>query len=82
MSVNRTNKAGDSGDDFQRAAAAAIAEAGYPRWVEMSQHEQTRAIYDQLRRIDADHATEMAFKPGRPGRYRVAGENVRRLAAS
>ncbi len=82
MSANRINKAGDTGDDFQRAAAAAIAEVGYPRWVEMSQHEQTRAIYGQLRRIDADHATAMAFKPGRPGRYRVAGENVRRLAAS
>jgi hypothetical protein len=75
MSANRPDKADDAGDGFQRAAAAAIAEAGYPRWVATSQHEQTRAIYGQLRQIDADHATAMAFNPGRPGRYRVAGEN-------
>ncbi len=68
-------------DDFQRAAAEAEAKAGKRAWFEMSPSEQTRAIYAQLRRIDADRATAIAFCPGRPGRYRVAGETVRRAAA-
>jgi hypothetical protein len=68
-------------DDFQRAAAEAEANAGKRAWLEMSPAEQTRAIYAKLRRIDADHAAAMAFSPGRPGRYRVAGETVRRRAA-
>jgi hypothetical protein len=80
MSEGRTDTAGDAGDDFQQAAAAAIAEAGYPRWLEMSPHEQTQAIYVQLRRIDVDRATATAFKPGRPGRYRVTGEPLKRAA--
>jgi hypothetical protein len=68
-------------DEFQRAAAEAEAKAGKRAWFEMSPSEQTRAIYAQLRRIDADRAAAMAFGPGRPGRYRVAGETVRRAAA-
>jgi hypothetical protein len=68
-------------DDFQRAAAEAETKAGERGWFEMSPSEQTRAIYAQLRRIDADRAAAMAFSPGRPGRYRVAGETARRAAA-
>ena len=66
-------------DDFQRAAAGAEVSAGKHAWFKMSLSEQTRAIYAQLRRLDADRAEAIAFSPGRPGRYRVAGETVRRL---
>jgi hypothetical protein len=68
-------------DDFLRAAAEAETKAGKRAWFEMSPSEQTRAIYAQLRRLDADRAEAIAFSPGRPGRYRVAGETVRRLPA-
>jgi hypothetical protein len=68
-------------DDFLRAAAEAETKAGKRAWFEMSPSEQTRAIYAQLRRIDADRAAAMAFSPGHPGRYRVAGETARRAAA-
>ena len=54
-------------DDFQRAAAEAETKAGKRMWFEMSPSEQTRAIYAQLRQIDADRAVAMAFSPGRPG---------------
>ena len=57
---------------FQQAVAAAEAEAGKHRWPEMSPAEQTRKIYAQLRRIDAQRAEVMAFHPGVRGRYRAA----------
>jgi hypothetical protein len=69
-------------DSFQRAVAAAQAEAGNGNWAEMSLSEQTRAIYAQLRRIDAERAKAIAFRPGPHGRYRVAGETVRRVGQS
>jgi hypothetical protein len=60
-------------DGFQRAAASAETEAGEHQWSEMLPWERTRAIYAQLRSIDAKRAVEMAFNPGRPSRYQVAG---------
>jgi hypothetical protein len=66
-------------DDFQRAAAEAEAETSGRAWFEMSLSEQTRAIYARLQQIDAARAAAMAFNPGRPGRFRVAGERTRRI---
>jgi hypothetical protein len=43
-------------DDFQRAAANAKAEAG-GHWSKMPTSEQAKAIYVQLRRIDALRAS-------------------------
>jgi len=59
-------------DGFQRAAASAETEAGEQRWSEMLPWERAKAIYAQLRRIDAERAAAMAFSPGRAGRYRLA----------
>jgi hypothetical protein len=65
-------------DEFQQAVAAAQNEASEHHWSEMSPREQTRAIYAQLRRIDAERAVAIAFNPSPSGRYRAAGKSVRR----
>jgi hypothetical protein len=61
-------------NDFQRAAAEAEAKVGTSAWFEMTPTEQIKAIYAALRRIDAARASAISFKPGRRGRFRVAGE--------
>ena len=61
-------------NDFQRAAAEAEAKVGTSAWFEMTPTEQTKSIYTALRRIDAERASAISFKPGRRGRFRVAGE--------
>jgi hypothetical protein len=67
-------------NDFQRAAAEAEAKIGTSAWFEMTPTEQTRAIYAALRRIDAARALAISFKPGRRGRFRVAGETTAKPA--
>jgi len=62
-------------NDFQRAAAAAEADAG-ERWWGLEPAEQAAAIYDQLRRLDAERVKALRFRPGRRGRFRVAGESM------
>jgi len=54
-----------SDDDFQRAAAAAEAEAGKPGWLMMPPSERARAIYESLRRIDAERAGSLVILPAR-----------------
>lgn len=60
MAQNPATLMPDGLTDFQRAAAAARAEAGARGWCEMSPSEQTRAIYAQLRVIDEARATALA----------------------
>jgi len=66
MSANRGGQAGGAGDDFQRAAAAAVAEVGYPAWFDMAPQEQTRAIYAHLRQIDAARVRALTATSRRP----------------
>ena len=68
-------------DDFQRAVAAAEAAAGKRGWFEMTLSEQTRAIYAQLRQIDAARAKAMAFVPQRRSNFRAAGDARRSATA-
>lgn len=67
----------DAADDFQRAAAAAVAEIGKNRWLALTPREQTQAIYEQLQRIDGRRVVETSYVPGPHGRFRVAGESAR-----
>jgi len=67
--------------DFQRAAARAQSEMG-ERWWQLQPAEQTAAIYSHLRLLDAARAKAMKFRPGRPGRFRIAGEPTRRETAA
>jgi hypothetical protein len=69
-------------DDFQRAAAAAEAEVGLRIWWEMTLSEQTRAIYEHIRRMDTARAATLPPGPARVSRYRVAGGPTRRMAAA
>jgi hypothetical protein len=67
-------------DDFQRAAAEAEALAGTSAWWQLSPKERARAIYAQLRRIDAEHAASPVAH-GSDGRRRGADKSVRRMAS-
>jgi hypothetical protein len=58
-------------DDFQRAAAEAEVRVGRSIWWELSSKGRARAIYAQLRRIDAERAT--APRPA-ARKHLVAGE--------
>jgi hypothetical protein len=64
----------ESDDDFQRAAAAAEAEIGNSGWSMMSSSEQGRAIYAQLRRIDADHTASLFILPVHRDRLRAKAD--------
>src|SRR5581483_7605750 len=68
-------------DDFQDAAAAAAASAAN-HWWELEAAEQASAIYEQLRRLDAKRAKALRFRAGPRGRFRVAGESIRRKLAA
>lgn len=78
MAKARAADGSHSDDDFQCAATRAETEAGRLRWFEMSPTEQARAIYDELRKIDASRAMAMPIQPARSGRFRVAGEPTKR----
>jgi hypothetical protein len=54
------SRAGQAEDDFQRAAAPAVAEVGHAGWFAMTPREQTRSIYAQLRRIDTERVRGLA----------------------
>jgi hypothetical protein len=66
----------DERDDFQRAAAAAREKHG-KRWVEISTKLQASAIYEELRRIDAENVAGMvkieAAPTKRKWRHRAQG---------
>ena len=68
-------------NDFQHAAAAAQVGAA-DRWWELDPAEQASAIYEQLRQLDAARAKALRFEAGPRGRFRVAGEAIRRKAAA
>ena len=78
MAENPATPMPDALTDFQRAAAAARAEAGARGWCEMSPSEQTRAIYAQLRLIDEARATALT----QPRRLPGDGRAVRRTAST
>ncbi|HUN42842.1 MAG TPA: hypothetical protein VMU81_21320 [Acetobacteraceae bacterium] len=60
-------------DDFLRAVAAAKAAAAAPGWLALSASEQTRAIYAQLRLIDAARVEAQGLCAHPQGRFRIAG---------
>jgi len=80
MSVSRAGQSGGAGDDFQRAAAAAIAEVGYPAWFDMAPREQTQAIYSHLRRIDAARVRARAATSRRASSCAMDGQGRSRHA--
>ena len=55
-------------DDFQIAARRARERVGEPIWTTMSSHEQTIAIYEELRALDLERvAREAAREPPTSG---------------
>jgi hypothetical protein len=63
-------------DVFQEAAKAAQQRHGVA-WLVLSPQEQTRSIYQEMRRIDA----ELSKPPKRAPRQRSGGRGSRSLAA-
>jgi hypothetical protein len=81
MAMNRPFSAlAAQADDFQRAAAEAEALAGTSAWWQLSPKERARAIYAQLRHIDAEHAASSTGH-GSPARRRTTDKSVRRMAS-
>lgn len=79
MAESRPNsKAATAADDFQRAAAAAEAQAGGRWWLAMTPRERSLTIYAQLRRLDEERAAALSSVPGPRSRFRVAREPTRR----
>jgi hypothetical protein len=68
MDEDGPSNSSSSDDDFQRAAAASEAEAGKVAWSIMPPSEQARAIYQQLKAIDAERAGSLVILPARRGR--------------
>ena len=76
----RTPLPGAGADDFQRAAAAAKAEADLSQrsWMKLTPREQTQAIYAQLRRIDQERAAALSSPPDPPSACGLAAKSTKR----
>jgi hypothetical protein len=68
-------------DDFQRAANVAENKAGSREWLEMTPTERARAIYAELRQIDAARVAAMSFVSKSAASSQAAVESTRRMAA-
>jgi hypothetical protein len=69
-------------DEFQQAASLAEAKTGQPMWSIMAPAERARLIYSSLRRIDAERVVSLHFTAGPTGRFRISGENTKRVASA
>jgi hypothetical protein len=67
-------------DDFQRAAAAAQGRYSQEEWTALPPREQARAIYDALRRIDAERVDAAITSPRRYQTSRPGGSASAELA--